>query len=285
MPSNDAVVPAAPAPFLAGLTSKETARNFFARLRERGFHGMSQSLGCSETTLRRELEQFVNSRVSDLLVLQWTGDPPPPDPKYTAPPAILLVSDLVDIYALDARLGRSWDGDNLTEAVDAGLGDLTNVYLERSAAVFAAAVEALGDDSIKTQHEHVHLSEVLHTCGSTVLQLFEAMKGKTPPDDRKWRDGKIWFEMNRHFGGLIDSPDLVSDLDPMEKKTSRRLPPTTHRSGGNISYDEIANVYRISRVTVEKIEEAGIRNLRSGFPKTPDFAGPLPEAGFFDEAE
>lgn len=108
-------------------------------------------------------------------------------------------------------------------------------------------------DSIQTiegHHQLVHLHELTNNVLRTVISFAECIYGY--PDQLSSTTLPNNFEMNLH-------PDLCGLLfcaHILESSTHQgpRLPYAPHRMGREITYEEIANLYRTSRVNIRRLE-------------------------------
>lgn len=226
----------------------------FQTLRELGWRGTAQKLGMKEVDLRTQLATHINSvcTTESGWALAWSEEKALLVAGYDTPEVISYLSDLIQMYAMEVGVYLELTP-HVLAAKRRKIRDLTNSYLKLGEAAVTRAIHATKD-----AHQLVHIEEVATTFAMTMLQLVDTIQDYPTKPEFETRPTEQVFELHSQLGGLLESAYLFDDGNVVAgsvgtQRLRRRLTLDTDRRGRDVSFEELANVYRTSRVTISNI--------------------------------
>ena len=246
---------------LAELIDQDSTRTFFKRLREHGFRQAGEILGTDEQTLRKELWSFVQSKLAadEGISLSWTTDGV--GAAHQIPEEISRISDLLHIYACECFLfveqshttrHQEANSEKSVHPNIAHVVDLTDAYLAQVMICVATAVQP-AEDTAETRHREVHITEVVSTFCGTVILLLEQILNSSQEPGSDTPAPMHTFALHPVAGGLIEMADQFAGTEVSGPRPVHRQKMDIDRAGVGISFDELANVYRVSPISVSKL--------------------------------
>ncbi len=118
------------------------------------------------------------------------------------------------------------------------------------------------------QHQLIHLQEIIRNCLSSLIVFYDAVLSNTGGD----HENDIILTLHPDLCGLLRSVDCFSDYSGHQQ---RRIPYSPSRVGHEVTYEELANLFRTSRVNLRRLEhDVCYRKMRIGLRKYKDTAQP-----------
>jgi hypothetical protein len=173
---------------------------------------------------------------------------------YLFPPAVdflpgkdfvAQLTGLLENYLLEAQIILSKRGRSGAEIV-AKLHKLTESSLDLAEKAVAASM-GLSQDI----HQYVHIHELSNNFLRTVTVLFDRLLGYPEQLSSVTRPKKETLQLHPELCGLLECAHI---LDVSSTHQGPRIPYAPHRTGREITYEEIANLYRTSRVNIRRLE-------------------------------
>lgn len=126
------------------------------------------------------------------------------------------------------------------------LSVLTDSYLDKG--------DKFVQDSIllaSEPHQFVHIQELSNNFLRTVLVIFDRLLGCPEQLSSTTRPQNELFQLHPDLCGLLECGHV---LEVTSTHQGPRVPYSPHRIGREITYEEIANLYRTSRVNIRRLE-------------------------------
>lgn len=165
-------------------------------------------------------------------------------PNYNNPEVIIEISELLHLFFLEIMISTYKDM-SLKESIE-DIERLTNEYTELAKLKSEAALSEIIDP-----HACIHILEVMTTYNMTIIQFVDSLMGYPNKMDFETRPTKVDFVCHPAIGGLTVSEYIFNDDYKKRASQKPRSPSSkTNRVGQNISFEELSNIYRTSRVTL-----------------------------------
>ncbi len=215
----------------------------------------ARMLGKSEEALRQELSSKSTMVFGDGLSginIEWSflnkennkAWLPKDDPDYKWPAAILKISDILHLYFIEVGLRILQMQEHPLEDIYAKLATVADEYLELARKVIENALQETNND-----HVCVHLYEAYTTLCLTIVEFTESMTS-----DELLLDSKQDLYCHPLLGGLtVVNYNLESKQGKRSTQKARAPSSGTNRTGKEVSFEELANVFRTSRVTLANV--------------------------------
>jgi hypothetical protein len=203
--------------------------------------------GTIRASLMESMKPFLMSTAG--VRLTWEDWEVKEDALYQTPKCVSRVAELLELLYMRIALHH---GEGL------GTDELIRRISRAAEKVMAVAEEVLEAEMghLNDAHQWVHVQEVFATFCTTVYQMTEAVLCYPDKPDYESQPADIEFTCSGKLGGLIIAPYIFT------QGSERVRPPTavnplTDRRGTEVSYEEIANIYRTTRVSISNIVKKG----------------------------
>lgn len=245
-------------------------RALLTEIKTYGFRAVSIRNGQEEEALRDSLTEKANLLfLGDGVNVAWSIFDkssnkdwlPRKDTDYSWPAEIHEISDLLHMYFIDVGLYLLENAETALDSVYSKLSHLVDEYLKRAETVFRRAIDKQDND-----HICVHLYEVMTTFCLTIVELHETIT----------LDNEEEGQLCCHplLGGLtVANYCLESKAGLKNTQRSRAPSPLTNRTGKEVSFEELANVFRTSRVTLSNVYNRSLDSVRKKLEKADNFRG------------
>jgi len=230
-----------------------------ALLRIEGYAATASKLGMEETVLRKEIHSTINALLGEgkkaktEVEIKWSlydwstrrNWVPKKQNGYVEPAVIRELTDLLDMFFLELGLVTS-NTEATGNEIRKQIGVMVEDYLLIAEAQAETSVRGNLDD-----HACIHILEVVTTFNMTVIQVLEAILGYPFKMESEGKPQSVEFYCHPILGGLTVSDYLFNHSDKRKVSQKPRSPSCkTNRVGQGISFEELANIYRTSRVTL-----------------------------------
>jgi len=161
----------------------------------------------------------------------------------------LLLNDYLDTCSsvLDTNTG---------DAAIKKLSAVTEEYLNIGDAFTQSSIELVTDT-----HQLVHIQELSYNFLRTILVIFDRLLGSPDQLSSTTRPKNEVYQLHPDLCGLVECGHI---LETTSTHQGPRIPYAPHRTGREITYEEIANLFRTSRVNIRRLEVEKCRpKLRS----------------------
>jgi hypothetical protein len=242
----------------AGATNEEL-RFLMKLLKIEGYSSAAAKLGMDEAVLRKEVHTSVNSLldkgrpVKTEVEVKWSlydwstrkNWIPKKQSGYVEPGVIKEITDLLDMFFLELALIT--EDTSISQAeIRKQIGVMVEDYLMIAQAQAETAVRGNLDD-----HACIHILEVATTFNMTVVQVLECVLGYPNKMESEEKPKTVEFYCHPLMGGLTVSDYIYTQAEKKKISQKPRSPSSkTNRVGQGISFEELANIYRTSRVTL-----------------------------------
>lgn len=178
---------------------------------------------------------------------------------YPWPKEIVRISEQLQLFFLEVGIYLNRDWSNIREAYET-LGEVTLSYIDWAEAFVIPKMKATSNE-----HVMVHLYEVLTTYCMTLIQFYEFVSHYPHKMESETRPECVDMYCHPLIGGLTVTEYVFEERDAKRATQKPRSPSQdTNRSGKDISFEELANIYRTSRVTLSNIFSRILAELREG---------------------
>jgi hypothetical protein len=174
---------------------------------------------------------------------------------YIFPPAVDFLpgkdfveqlTGLIESYLVDCQeILRPSSKAGIEETITA-VGRLTRQVLKKGEEAVKASMNLASDI-----HQYVHIHELSNNFLRTVTVLCDRMLGYPEQLSSVTRPKKETLQLHPELCGLLECAHI---LDVSSTHQGPRIPYAPHRTGREITYEEIANLYRTSRVNIRRLE-------------------------------
>lgn len=169
---------------------------------------------------------------------------PPPVDFLRGDNFVKQLTGILEDYLLDAQIvlnGRAETGDVIPK-----LSQLTKAALDLAERAVGASMQLSQD-----MHQYVHIHELSNNFLRTITVLFDRLLGYPEQLSSVTRPKKETLLLHPDLCGLLECAHI---LDVSSTHQGPRIPYAPHRTGREITYEEIANLYRTSRVNIRRLE-------------------------------
>jgi hypothetical protein len=172
---------------------------------------------------------------------------------YTFPPSVdflrgndfvAQLTGVLEDYLLEAQI--ILQKDNTPAKNIAELSKLTKSTLDLAERAVETSMQLSQD-----MHQYVHIHELSNNFLRTITVLFDRLLGYPEQLSSVTRPKKETLHLHPELCGLLECAHI---LDVSSTHQGPRIPYAPHRTGREITYEEIANLYRTSRVNIRRLE-------------------------------
>jgi len=174
---------------------------------------------------------------------------------YVFPPAVDFLpgrnfveqlTGLLESYIVDCQAVLRAPSKSGIEATISAVGRLTRQVLKKGEESVNASMNLASDI-----HQYVHIHELSNNFLRTVTVLCDRMLSYPEQLSSVTRPKKETLQLHPELCGLLECAHI---LDVSSTHQGPRIPYAPHRTGREITYEEIANLYRTSRVNIRRLE-------------------------------
>lgn len=172
---------------------------------------------------------------------------PPPVPYLPGENFVEQLCQILERYILDCEtLLNGFPVKATTEEKILGITAKTYAVLDDAQKAIQDAV-ALASDI----HQYVHIHEVSNNALRTIIVVCDRILGYPEQPSSVTRPKEETILLHPELCGLLECDHILS---PASTHQGPRIPYSPHRTGREITYEEIANLYRTSRVSIRHLE-------------------------------
>jgi hypothetical protein len=201
----------------------------------------------------------------DTVVVRWDGKwQDRPQPTYVPPPGSRLLPYKGDlIHQLTHFLANCVD--QMAEAISQGQGGDPHVTIQKLGGIIQNHLdlaELAAKDSLEntlTVHQAIHVLDASNNFSRTLISLFEAINHHPEQQDMDTRPETWEISCHPKLCGVIRSRHLI---EPDSAQQQPRVPYCPVRTGQEVTFDELANLIRTSRVNIRRLVTALYPKLR-----------------------
>ena len=135
--------------------------------------------------------------------------------------------------------------ENITETIQK-LGAITRAAIDTAENAVKEAISTSSDP-----HQYVHIHEVANNLLRTIIVIYDRLTGYPEQLSSVTRPKEETLILHPELCGLLECDHILS---PASTHQGPRIPYAPHRTGKEITYEEIANLYRTSRVNIRRLE-------------------------------
>lgn len=244
-------------PSTKSVMSETRMLSLFEFMRRHGIESGLVKFGLSGDWLKQFCERNAQA-VKDTVIMRWRSRWTEHDPLYKDPVLALRLSEHLQIMAMEGfvRVKPGQHPDLQENAILA----IVKKTVESAEQHIVAAAEAADAD----MHQQVHIQALSATFFETINLLLDAWLDYPTKLATDTRPDYVEFDCAEDISGLIVATydfdtkrsRSVKEPSPLGKKVDRR--------GKEVSFEEIAQIFRVSRVTVANIIKAGFGRLEGG---------------------
>lgn len=169
---------------------------------------------------------------------------PPPVDFLRGADFVAQLTGILEDYLLEAQIVLNQSGASADVIVK--LSQLTKSALDLAERAVETSMTISQD-----MHQYVHIHELSNNFLRTITVFFDRLLGYPEQLSSVTRPKKETLNLHPELCGLLECAHI---LDVSSTHQGPRIPYAPHRTGREITYEEIANLYRTSRVNIRRLE-------------------------------